>query len=36
VVGIAVTALGLALAIRIREEYGSIEESDIRRLDHES
>ena len=36
VVGIAVTALGLALAIRIREEYGSIEERDIRRLDHES
>lgn len=36
VVGIAVTALGLAIAIRIREEYGTIEESDIRRQDHES
>jgi multicomponent Na+:H+ antiporter subunit C len=36
VVGIAVTALGLALAVRIKEEYGSIEEDDIERLDRES
>jgi multicomponent Na+:H+ antiporter subunit C len=35
-VGIAVTALGLALAIRIREEYGTIEENEIRRQDHEA
>jgi multicomponent Na+:H+ antiporter subunit C len=36
VVGIAVTALGLALTVRIKEEYGSIEEDDIERLDRES
>ena len=36
VVGIAVTALGLALAIRIREEYGTIEENEIRRQDQEA
>ena len=29
VVGIATTALGLALVVRIRESYGSIEEEDI-------
>ena len=29
VVGVAVTALGLALVVRIREAYGSIEEDDI-------
>lgn len=29
VVGVATTALGLALVVRIREEYGSIEEDDI-------
>ena len=29
VVGVATTALGLALIVRIREEYGSIEEEDI-------
>jgi multicomponent Na+:H+ antiporter subunit C len=33
VVGIAVTALGLAIAIRIREEFGSVEEADTRRMD---
>jgi len=33
VVGIAVTALGLAIAIRIREEFGSVEEADTRRVD---
>ncbi|MEC9100567.1 MAG: cation:proton antiporter subunit C [Pseudomonadota bacterium] len=29
VVGIATTALGLALVVRIRESYGTIEEDDI-------
>ncbi|MEO5342750.1 MAG: cation:proton antiporter subunit C [Gammaproteobacteria bacterium SHHR-1] len=29
VVGIATTALGLALVVRLREAYGSIEEEDI-------
>lgn len=29
VVGVATTSLGLALIVRIREEYGSIEEDDI-------
>lgn len=29
VVGVATTALGLALVIRIREEYGTIEESEL-------
>ena len=29
VVGIATTALGLALVVRIRESYGTIEEEDI-------
>jgi multicomponent Na+:H+ antiporter subunit C len=29
VVGVATTALGLALVVRIRETYGSIEEDDI-------
>jgi multicomponent Na+:H+ antiporter subunit C len=33
VVGIATTALGLALIVRIREAYGSIEEDDIYRQD---
>jgi multicomponent Na+:H+ antiporter subunit C len=36
VVGISVTALGLAIAIRIKEEYGSIEEHDTQRMDRES
>lgn len=36
VVGIAVTALGLALSIRIKEEYGSIEEVDTQRMDRET
>ena len=30
VVGIATTALGLALVVRINEEFGSIEEDDLR------
>lgn len=34
VVGISTTALGLALVIRIKEAYGSIEEEDIQILDN--
>lgn len=34
VVGVATTAVGLALAVRIREAYGSIEEDDLARLDN--
>ena len=33
VVGIATTALGLALVVRIQEAYGSIEEQDIQHQD---
>ena len=33
VVGVATTALALALTVRIREEYGSIEEDEILELD---
>lgn len=33
VVGIATTALGLALVVRIQEAYGSIEEKDIEHQD---
>lgn len=33
VVGVATLALGLALVVRIREAYGSIEEDDILALD---
>lgn len=33
VVGVATTALGLALVVRIRKEYGTIEEEDIHRQD---
>lgn len=33
VVGIATTALALALIIRIKESYGSIEEQDIQDID---
>lgn len=33
VVGIATLALGLAIVVRIHEEYGTIEEDEIRRLD---
>jgi len=35
VVGIATTALALALVIRINESYNSIEEDKIQQLDHE-
>ncbi len=34
VVGVATTAVGLALAVRIREAYGSVEEDDIQALDN--
>ncbi len=33
VVGIATTALGLAVVVRIREEYGSVEEDKIKEVD---
>ena len=36
VVGIATTALALALIVRIREDYGTIEEDEILKLDRES
>lgn len=35
VVGIATTALGLALIVRIREEYGTIEEDEILEIEQE-
>ncbi len=35
VVGIATTALGLALIVRIKESYGTVEEDEIARLDAE-
>ncbi len=33
VVGISTTALALSIVVRIREEYGTVEEDDIRELD---
>lgn len=36
VVGIATTALGLALVVRIKEAYGSIEEEDVQALDNKT
>lgn len=33
VVGISTTALGLAIVIRIKEAYGTIEENEVRKLD---
>jgi len=33
VVGISTTALGLGIVVRIKEEYGSIEEQDIQETD---
>ncbi len=36
VVGIATTALGLALIVRIKEAYGTIEDDELERLDDES
>ena len=35
VVGVATTALGLALVVRLHRAYGSIEEDEIVRLDRE-
>ncbi len=34
VVGVATTALGLALVVRIKEAYGTIEEDEIHKCDH--
>lgn len=36
VVGVATMAVGLAIAVRIKEEYGTIEEKDILRMDFRS
>lgn len=36
VVGVATAALGLALVVRIKEAYGTIEEDDINQMDDES
>ena len=35
VVGISTMALGLGIAVRIKEEYGSIEEHEITEMDHQ-
>ena len=35
VVGISTTALGLSIVVRIKEEYGSIEEHEIQELDRQ-
>lgn len=35
VVGISTTALGLGVVVRIREEYGSIDEKDIQEIDRQ-
>ena len=35
VVGVATTALGLALVVRINEEYGSIEDDDIEAIERQ-
>lgn len=34
VVGVATTALGLALVVRINKEFGTIEEDDIQEMDN--
>ncbi len=36
VVGVATLALGLALAVRIKEAYGTVEEEEIRALDDDA
>ena len=36
VVGVATTAVGLALIVRIHEAYGSVEEDEIQALDNEA
>ena len=33
VVGVATTAVGLALSIRIKESFGTIEEDDLHKMD---
>ncbi len=35
VVGVATLAVGLALIVRIREAYGTIEDDEIQRIEHE-
>ncbi len=35
VVGISTTALGLGIVIRIKEEYGTIEENEIQEIDRQ-
>lgn len=35
VVGISTTALGLGIVVRIKEEYGSIEEHEIQEIDRQ-
>ncbi|MCY3809076.1 MAG: cation:proton antiporter subunit C [Gemmatimonadetes bacterium] len=35
VVGIAVTSVGLALAVRVKEAYGTMEEDEINRIEEE-
>lgn len=35
VVGISTTALGLGIVVRIREEYGSIEDDEIQQIDEQ-
>ena len=35
VVGVATTALGLALVVRIKEAYGSVDEDDLHRMDND-
>jgi len=36
VVGISTTALGLAIVVRIKESYGTIEEQEIQNLDQDT
>jgi multicomponent Na+:H+ antiporter subunit C len=36
VVGVATTALGLALIVRIKEAYGTVEEDEIQRQEDEA
>ena len=36
VVGVATTAVGLAITVRVREAYGTIEEDEILALDYEA
>lgn len=36
VVGIATTSVGLALAVRIKEAYGTLEEDEINRIENET